>query len=164
VRPNHQKPEPAWSYSICVKFKIERSTRFQARKKSQAGKMSLARFRRRQSVLGLPVALAQAFALDSCSPAFLSLQSDGTWQSSPTRTAEREALCCSRARRPKNREGSSSFRERASTVRRLAMRYVRRGRAFVTLGSLLHGSPSGQRYLTKFVMERLSVNHTTRNL
>ena len=47
---------------------------------------------------------------------------------------------------------------------RLAMRYVRRGRAVVTLGSLLHGSPSGQRYLTKFVMERLSANHTTRNL
>lgn len=46
---------------------------------------------------------------------------------------------------------------------RLAMRYVSRERTYVTLGSLLHGGPSAQRYLTKFVMERLSTNQEKEN-
>ncbi len=45
---------------------------------------------------------------------------------------------------------------------RLAMRYVRRERTYVTLGSLLYGRESGRQYLTEFVIVRLPAHQRRR--
>ena len=163
VRPNHQKPEPAWSYSICVKFKIERSTRFQARKNRKRAKRAWLgsaadkvywdyQLRWHKLLLWIRVHL-------------LFCRCNRTEPGSRARLERQNVKhCVALAREGLKKRGSFLFRERPSTVSAPCDAIRAPWTSRCDARQSVARQSQRTRCLTKFVMERLSANHTTRNL